>query len=583
MSRLKNNIICKAFKELFLASKTMFLLSYIFTMIQGVSRIFPIIAMQQMFDNITRITDKGSMSEVMKSLLLFIVMRILCHVIDLIVNYLYEYYDLIAGEGMKNHVNLKISTVPAIEFEKTEFLEKMNKAYRGTNSIRRFVDTWMMIFLLYLPEMIVIVTYLYRANPYLPFILLLIAMPSGVLIYLQEKEFGTQEERVANTQRKIDIYHTLMFGIQNIIETKVCGYESMLLGHAKKCISRNATEKYTYGRKKNKFETLEKSITAAEYLIVLAVLIWCAKQKMITLGMFAALVTFLDELFTMMEEVLSTLVEGVSEELEKIRNYFKITGGIEGKDRKKGNTISTVSEIKFEHVDFAYPGTEKKAIEDVSFTVKKGEHIAVVGANGSGKSTLVKLLCGIYECTGGEVKINGKNVNDYSRQSLYSKFTAVFQNIGKYAMTRNDNIILAEKEKEEKLSDILNLDGMESLHKISQDEVLSREFGGTDLSGGQWQRIAIARAQYRDGEVYLLDEPTSAIDPNEEHTFYELFMRMMKGKTSFIVTHRMGAARLAEKILVMKEGRICAFGTHEQLYRTCEDYQKLWDAQARVY
>ena len=226
------------------------------------------------------------------------------------------------------------------------------------------------------------------------------------------------------------------------------------------------------------------------------------------------------------------------------------------------------------------PGTEKKALEDISFTVKKGERIAIVGTNGSGKSTLVKLLCGIYECTDGEVKVNGKNIKAYSRQALYSKFTAVFQNFGKYALTRDENIILAEKEEETKLSDILNSDGMESLHKIPQNEVLSREFGGMDISGGQWQRIAIARARYRDGEVYLLDEPTSAIDPNEELTFYQLFMQMMQGKTAVIVTHRMGAARLAEKILVMQEGRLCAFGTHEQLYRTCGEYQKLWDAQA---
>lgn len=583
MNRMKNKIIWKAFRELFTASKTMFLLSYIFTMIQGVSRIFPIIALQQLFDHIAGMPGKDGMPDVVKSLLLFVGARVLCHIIDLIVNYLYEYYDLIAGAGMKNNVNRKISEVPAIEFEKTEFLEKMNKAYRGTNSIRRFIDTWMMILLLYLPEMVVIAAYLYRANPYLPLLLLLIAIPAGVIIHLQEKEFGTQEEQIANTQRKIDIYHTLLFGIRNIIETKVCGYEPMLMGHAKECICKKAAEKYKYGRKKNNFETLEKGITTAGYFIVFAVLIWCAKQNMITLGTFAALVTFLEELFTMMEEVLSILAEGVSEELEKIRNYFKITGEIDWKDRKKGDTISDVKEIKLEHVDFSYPGAERKALEDVSFTVKKGEHIAIVGANGSGKSTLVKLLCGIYECTNGEVKVNGKNINDYSRQSLYSKFTAVFQNFGKYALTRDENIILAEKENEAKRSDILHLEGMEGLHKIPQDEVLSREFGGTDISGGQWQRIAIARARYRDGEVYLLDEPTSAIDPNEERTFYELFMQMMEGKMSFLVTHRMGAARLAEKIIVMQGGRICAFGTHEQLYGTCEEYQKLWDAQADAY
>lgn len=208
---------------------------------------------------------------------------------------------------------------------------------------------------------------------------------------------------------------------------------------------------------------------------------------MITLGTFAALVTFLEELFTMMEEVLSILAEGVSEELEKIRNYFKITGEIDWKDRKKGDTISDVNEINWTS-GFLLSRAERKAWRMYPLRIKREEHIAIVGANGSGKSTLVKLLCGIYECTNGEVKVNGKNINDYSRQSLYSKFTAVFQNFGKYALTRDENIILSEKENEAKRSDILHLEGMEGLHKIPQDEVLSREFGGTDISGGQWQQ-----------------------------------------------------------------------------------------------
>ena len=580
---MKNKIIWKAFKELFAASKRMFLVSYFFTLIQGVSRIFPIIALQHLFDNAAKAADSGNAAAVLESLGLFIGARIFCHVADFAVNYLYEYYDLIASGEMKNNVNRKLSAAQAIEFEKTDFLEKINKAYRGTKSIRRFIDTWMIILLLYLPEMVVIFVYLYRANPYLPWILFLIALPSGIVLHLQEKEFGTQEERVANAQRKIDIYHTLTFGIRSIIETKVSGYEPLLIGHAKDFIREKMDEEYRYGQKKNKLETLEKCITTAGYFTTFTVLVWCTYHHMITLGVFAALVTSLEELFAIIDEVLAVLAEGVSEELEKIRNYFKIIDETPVWDDQKGRELISVDDISFEHVTFSYPGAEHKALQDASFYVKKGEHIAIVGMNGSGKSTLVKLLCGIYDCTSGAVKINGINIRDYSRRSLYAKFTAVFQNFGKYAMTRNENITLSEKENGQRVSEILASEGLEGLMKIPQDEILSNEFGGIDISGGQWQRIAIARARYRDGEVYLLDEPTSAIDPNEERRLYNLFAQMTEGRTSFIVTHRMSAARLAQKILVMQDGRICGFGTHEQLYETCAEYRKMWTSQAEIY
>ncbi|MCI8968846.1 MAG: ATP-binding cassette domain-containing protein [Lachnospiraceae bacterium] len=582
---MKQNIVWKAFRELFLASRSMFLASYSLTLLQGLSRVLPIVALQLLFDRISVSAEKGDLRGILWYLLIFTGARIVCHVIDFAVNYLYETYDMIAGYGMNRNVNRKVYAAKAVAFEQTAFLEKVNKAYRGTKSIRKFIDTWMLILLLYLPETMVILLYLYKANPNLPLIFLLILLPSAAVLKLQEKEFSEQEEIAANLQRKIDIYHKLMFDIRNIIETKVVGYEGLLSGKAKKCVDEKAEQEYVYQKKKNNLEHIQKLLIIIGHIGIFGVLVWCTANQIITVGVFAALATSLGELFEMAEEILSVIAEGVSEELEKIRNYFKMIEDIEsGTDSGAGGArLEDLASIDFEQVSFRYPGAPQNALEDISFHIDKGEHIAVVGENGSGKSTLVKLLCGIYECDGGCIRLNQTDSKTYEKTSLYRQFTAVFQNYGRYAMTLDENIELAEKMDADRLACTKGLQGLESLQTFSGTEVLSREFGGTDLSGGQWQRIAIARAKYRDGAVYLLDEPTSAIDPNEERRLYDLFQTITAGKTALIVTHRMSAARLAEKIMVLKAGRLCGFGTHEMLWQSCGEYRRLWSLQAEMY
>ncbi len=585
---MRQNIIAKAFKELFAASRIMFLLSYGFTLLQGLSRVLPIVTLQLLFDQIPAVAQTGNLTGILWFLLAFAGARILCHIIDFAVNYLYETYNLIAGYGMNRNVNRKVYTAKGIEFEKTDFLEKVNKAYRGTKSIRKFIDTWMLILLLYLPEMTVILLYLYRAHPCLPLVFILLLFPSAIVLRLQEREFSAQEEQAANLQRKIDIYDRSAFGIRSVIETKVIGYEQLLVGKAHQCIEDKSGHEYRYQQKKNSLENIEKAIIDLGHIAIFGVLVWCTYRQIISVGVFAALATSLDELFEMTENILSVIAEGVSEELEKIRNYFKIIEDIDSSapdsdQQSKAPELTQIPSIDFEQVSFRYPNASHNALENVSFHIRKGEHIAIVGENGSGKSTVMKLLCGIYTCHDGCIRIGQKDIKSCNISSLYPKFTAVFQNYGRYAMTVDENIQLAETADPQSLAAVKDLQGLECLQELPGSEILSREFGGTDLSGGQWQRIAIARAKYRDGDIYLLDEPTAAIDPNEEKRLYDLFQTITDGKTAVIVTHRMSAARLADRIMVFKAGRLCGFGTHGELQEHCGEYRRLWSSQADIY
>ena len=579
---MKNSTIYKAFKELFYSSKSMFLISYALTLLQGLSRIFPIVAIQQLFDHLYLLSEKNGIQKSMVYLMMFLGARCICHIIDLLTNYLYEYYNLIAGYGMNRKVNEKIYDAKAIQFEKPDFLDAITKSYRGTKSIRKFIDTWMMILLLYVPEILVIIVYLYRANHFLPLLLLLIVIPTVIVLRIQEKEYALKEEGISVIQRKKTVYEEQAFQLRSNIESRVLGYLPLLQKKMYECMDNIANLDCDYQKKKNKLNNIEKLTILAGHISIFGCLLYCTAAGVISIGVFSAMITSLDELFLLIETVVAVIADGASEELEKIRNYFRMTFSADDSTGLK-TSIDHIEKIEFRNVSFSYPDREEKALDRVSFVIRAGEHLAIVGKNGSGKSTLLKLLSGIYECDEGEIRINDINITDIDKKSLYRQFSALFQNYGRYAMNIQDNICLNQENDELRIEYVKKLKGLEAIDTINKEVVLSREFGGIDLSGGQWQRIAIARSQYRKGEVFLLDEPTSAIDPNEEKVIYDLFGQLMKNSTSLIVTHRMGATRLADRIIVLNDGKISGDGCHKDLIKKCPDYQKLWTAQAQIY
>ena len=222
-------------------------------------------------------------------------------------------------------------------------------------------------------------------------------------------------------------------------------------------------------------------------------------------------------------------------------------------------------------MSFIYPGTDAAAVDGVSVDLAPGTTVALVGANGAGKTTLAKLLLGLFVPTSGDVIRGTVNTRDATRQDIRERTSAVFQNFQRYRMTLRENVVLADvarAEDEQAVLRALARGGVpaELWHgREGLDLRLSREFGTRDLSLGQWQRVAIARGLFREHDVILLDEPTASIDPLEEQAVYERFMEIAAGRTAILVTHRLGSARLADRILVMRDGRIVEDGTHERL------------------
>lgn len=245
--------------------------------------------------------------------------------------------------------------------------------------------------------------------------------------------------------------------------------------------------------------------------------------------------------------------------------------------------------ITFDQVDFHYPDG-RLALKDISFTLYPGQTVAIVGENGAGKTTLVKLLTRLYDPTTGRIIVDGIDLRDLNLEQWRQQIAGVFQDFGHYSLTVGENIALgnlAALENREILryavekADIVKLvDDFPS----GEDTQLGKQFGGTELSGGQWQKLALARAFVRkQAQLLLLDEPTAALDPRSECDFYLRFVELAEEKTTILITHRLASVRMADRILVLKDGHLIEDGTHQELLQLGGEYTALWNMQVEQY
>jgi ATP-binding cassette subfamily B protein len=245
--------------------------------------------------------------------------------------------------------------------------------------------------------------------------------------------------------------------------------------------------------------------------------------------------------------------------------------------------------IRFENVSFSYPDG-RGAIANVSFAIKPGETVALVGENGAGKTTLVKLLTRLYDPTAGTIWVDDFNLKDLDLAEWRGKTAATFQDFGRYSFTLGENIAIGDiRELEnqmllERASLRSGMNGFDKKLENGYATALGKQFDGTELSGGQWQKIALARAFFRENaQILILDEPTAALDPRSESEIYQTFAELTQGKTTLLITHRLASVRMADRILVLKAGQLIEQGTHEELLEKGGEYSSLWTMQARHY
>ena len=244
--------------------------------------------------------------------------------------------------------------------------------------------------------------------------------------------------------------------------------------------------------------------------------------------------------------------------------------------------------IVVKNVTYTYPGSEAPALRNLNLEINAGEKVAIVGENGSGKTTFVRLLLGLYRPDSGVILADGIDYQDIEPHVLYRAYSAVMQSYVRYHLSLAENIALSQVQTEEQKLAVnraavqVGADITDSLPQ-GYDTLIGPEMGGVDLSGGQWQRVALARAFFRNSEVIVLDEPTAALDPMAELAIFERFRELAAGRTALMIAHRLGMARLADRILVFRGGTVIEEGTHDQLLREGGEYAEMFESQARWY
>ncbi len=339
----------------------------------------------------------------------------------------------------------------------------------------------------------------------------------------------------------------------------------------------------------------ENAVSALSWVIVGGIMLSLVSpvaDGITTPGKFVALINYVTQMMWIVRSGIGRKVNWFTQMFENMKDLSAFTqledqpGAL---DEPEDMSSVGIQSIEFRNVSFAYPETERYILKDCSFTLNGNEHYAFVGVNGAGKTTITKLLMCLYDNYEGEIFINGKNLRDYRYSQIKGFFAVVHQDFAKYEIELKENVKLGDvtKDDDERMNTAIKeiqLDSaVEKLHS-GVDTPLGKTFeNGVELSGGEWQRVAIARNLYSDAPMKILDEPTAALDPVAESGIYQLFKEITKDKSAIFITHRLGAAKIADKILVIDGGKVAEFGSHNELMAQNGIYSEMFNTQKGWY
>ena len=352
-----------------------------------------------------------------------------------------------------------------------------------------------------------------------------------------------------------------------------------------KVMSRNIDEDKHIRKKLTTQRTLGSMVEEILTFILKVYIIVIAIYQKLTIGTITMYISSLDNVKEICKEILSSITS-TYEDCLYIKNYFEIMQEDTVDEKDKICIDGKIDLIEFRNVSFRYPGELHNTLNNINVKIKKNTTYALIGLNGSGKTTFLKLLLKLYKPTAGEIYLNGVNLDDYNQADLFSNIGVVFQDFIRYPFDVKTNIAVGNGGNEidinyiKKISNMLGLEKDIKELKNEYDTQLKKEWTeGTELSGGQWQKIAIARCLFKQSDVYLFDEPFSALDAiSEQHIIKRLNLKTKMSITIFI-THRYSSLRLADFILVLKDGELVESGSHQELQKAGKYYSELIKAQ----
>lgn len=428
--------------------------------------------------------------------------------------------------------------------------------------------------------------YLARYNWWLALLLLVVMVPQSISYYrIQQQSFETMVERSKNA-RYLHYYSSLLLDRRDAKEVRLFNMFPKII------------EKYISlfeQTKKDVNQIRRKQLATSSLFVVLTVGVFgygfywftnSVRTGALEVGVLLMFVSVIGYISTSMARVVedSSLLYDSLLWIEKYFNFLEYQDNFENGTQDFPDDFEN---LNVKNLSFTYPFSDTEVLHNVSFSVKSGEKIAVVGENGSGKSTLVKLLMRFYDPTNGKISVDNYDLKDINIFDLHKNLSATFQDFSRFKLTLKENVITGYSFNKDRVNNVLKASGLGDLlsnDHLNLNTMLAKDFeNGTDLSGGQWQKVALARDLYADGKIEFLDEPTAALDAKSESEIYQRFLKENDKKTIFFVTHRLSAVRFADKVLFLDSGKISGFDTHTNLLHTNPKYKEMYDLQKDAY
>lgn len=578
------------------------LLSFV-ALFKGITPVIGSLISQRILNGLQDVIKAGSLPESAfwsSGILYLLIALFVYRLLILVVNNISSALNRIAGEKVvmevKKQIMFKSKEIDLASFDNAAFYEKMENAEREAGHRPLNILTETLGIISSVIELVSFMVVLLSAPglSWITFVVILVSVPSAIVNFVYRRKnfrymrFSSKERRQMNYFSSILVDKDLVKEIRlydladNFIGKYFTAFKVYYKGLRKLILTEGAW---------HIFFSVITGVTNLIFYIIIAKQVFSGQFQIGDYTLYTGAIASVATCISTLISSTGTIYEGtlfIDNLIAFMNEKQNITPTVQPAEKVRHGTEHT---IEFENVSFRYPGTHKDVLKNISFTIHPGQTLALVGLNGAGKTTLIKLLTRLYDPTAGRILLDGKDLKTYDIKSLYQTFGIIFQDFGKYALTVKENIQLGDIHKDASMETVeyasRQSTASEYIEKLpaGYDTPLMRifELNGLELSIGQWQKLAIARAFYADSDIMILDEPTASLDPMAEQEIFNQFDRLRNNKTTVFVSHRLSSATVADQILVIENGNLIEKGSHRELMAQQGKYFELFTTQSKRY
>ncbi|MDP4172593.1 MAG: ABC transporter ATP-binding protein [Bacteroidota bacterium] len=501
----------------------------------------------------------------------------------------------LVSEFFVNHSSLKLmehaSTLDLDQFENPEFYDKLHRArYYTQNRVDSLIDIFDQIQDIFI--FISLILSLISFNPWLVILLILTSIPSLLSEFYFNRETYSFIENSTPERRELDYLCEISTSNQTVKEIKIFGLSDFFVKQFRNLAGKHYDKKKNITYKRTKWSLFFSILSSIGYYGSYALVVSSTIKGNISLGeltFFFGSFEWLKELLEISFDRLSKIAQSALH-IKDYFDFFRIKPVIRISGFRRPFPKPILFGFTFQNVGFKYNGSERWVVRNLNFSIDPKERIAIVGENGAGKTTITKLLCRLYEPSEGTIFLDGHDLKEYDIEDFHKEIGVVFQDFNKYNMSVSDNISVGRIEKKDDL-DLIKYSASQSLadkfiEKLPQgyNQLLGRRYErGIELSGGQWQKLALSRTFMRDAQLVILDEPSASLDPRSEYELFQRYIKYTQDKMVVLISHRFSNVRMADRILVLKNGSLVETGSHHELLYKQGLYAEMFNLQAQGY